>query len=247
MYYNVNEVNFRRFDYKKRILFFTLALTLVIGLALPCFADSGDKTELENGKIIVDGICYSSDMKTLISCTELFDDDTFTVPDGVREIRDMAFYASAVKSVTMADSVKTIGKNAFLRSSIESIRFNKNSQLESIKDGAFEDCSFLKVIFLPEHPINIAPDAFAGCESLNKGLISIWHEHEQDAGTIETGDVNGDYFITASDARIVLRMAAKIDSVSEYGILFGDINRDGEITAADARSVLRTAAKLEAL
>ena len=100
---------------------------------------------------------------------------------------------------------------------------------------------------MPEYTINIAPDAFAGCESLNKGLISIWHEHEQDAGTIETGDVNGDYFITASDARIVLRMAAKVESLSEYGILFGDINRDGEITAADARSVLRIAAKLEAL
>lgn len=232
---------------KKRIIIFTLVLTLAVGFILPCFADSGEKIELENGNVIVDGICYSPDMKTLISCTELFDDDTFTVPDGVTEIEDMAFYASSVKTIVMADSVKTIGKNAFLRSSIESIRFNKNSQIESIEDGAFENCWYLRVIFLPEHQINIAPDAFVGCESLNKGLINIWLEPLQDAGTIETGDVNGDYFTTASDARLVLRMAANIDSVTAFGTLFGDINRDGKITAADARSVLRISAKLETL
>ena len=67
------------------------------------------------------------------------------------------------------------------------------------------------------------------------------------------GDMNRDGKVTSSDARIVLRIAAKLDSVDNYvdadesagARLPGDMNRDGKVTSGDARIVLRVAAKLE--
>ena len=63
--------------------------------------------------------------------------------------------------------------------------------------------------------------------------------------TTKIGDVNGDSKITASDARIVLRVAAHLDAETENILLYGDINKDGNISASDARAILRVAANLE--
>lgn len=56
------------------------------------------------------------------------------------------------------------------------------------------------------------------------------------------GDVIADGRITASDARKVLRYAAKLESYSLNIEINGDINRDGKITSADARLILKIAA-----
>ena len=75
--------------------------------------------------------------------------------------------------------------------------------------------------------------------------ISISAFSETDIGMSGLGDVNNDGKITASDARILLRVAAKLDAETEDVITSGDIDFNGKITAADARTVLRVAAKLE--
>ena len=61
------------------------------------------------------------------------------------------------------------------------------------------------------------------------------------------GDVNGDGKITAADARIVLRISAKIVKAEDYNLPLEafDMNGDGNLTAADARLILRKSAKLE--
>lgn len=59
------------------------------------------------------------------------------------------------------------------------------------------------------------------------------------------GDVNGDGDITAQDARLALRFAAKLDAVSYVESKAADVNLDGNVTASDARKILRVAAKLE--
>lgn len=61
------------------------------------------------------------------------------------------------------------------------------------------------------------------------------------------GDMNGDGKILASDARIALRISAKLESPDEQQIISGDINNNGKIDAADARKILRAAASLETL
>ena len=59
------------------------------------------------------------------------------------------------------------------------------------------------------------------------------------------GDMNMDGKITAADARLALRIAARIDELTAYSLLVGDINQDGKLTAADARKILRISAKIE--
>lgn len=61
------------------------------------------------------------------------------------------------------------------------------------------------------------------------------------------GDVNGDKRISASDARLVLRYAAGLETLGNLGVVIEvlDYNLDGRVTAADARKVLRKAAGLE--
>lgn len=65
------------------------------------------------------------------------------------------------------------------------------------------------------------------------------------AETYIRGDFNMDGKVSASDARLILRVGASLDSATEQQKLISDMNDDGKITAADARTVLRISAKLE--
>ncbi len=58
-------------------------------------------------------------------------------------------------------------------------------------------------------------------------------------------DVNCDGKITAADARLTLRCAAKLENLQGVVKIAADMNLDNKITAADARLILRKAAGLE--
>lgn len=62
-----------------------------------------------------------------------------------------------------------------------------------------------------------------------------------------TGDLNGDGKILANDARLALRISAKLENATEQQTVSGDINKNGRIDASDARKILRAAASLEKL
>ncbi|MBR3868760.1 MAG: dockerin type I repeat-containing protein [Clostridia bacterium] len=62
---------------------------------------------------------------------------------------------------------------------------------------------------------------------------------------IMLGDVNKDGKITAADARLALRISAKLETPNEYQLVAADMTLDKKITAADARKILRKSAKLE--
>lgn len=61
------------------------------------------------------------------------------------------------------------------------------------------------------------------------------------------GDVDGDKKITAADARLALRIAAKLEKASAEQYKAADVNGDGIVTSADARKILRHSANLESL
>lgn len=86
-------------------------------------------------------------------------------------IGDKAFYKDRayqrVKSVVIPASVTTIGKDAFLFCRIlESVVFAENSQLISIGVFAFDQCSNLTSIDLPDGVQYIGDAAFRGCNLL---------------------------------------------------------------------------------
>ena len=59
------------------------------------------------------------------------------------------------------------------------------------------------------------------------------------------GDVDGNGTVNASDARLALRCAAGLESLSEKAKAAADMNGDGKVLAPDARTILRIASKLE--
>lgn len=62
------------------------------------------------------------------------------------------------------------------------------------------------------------------------------------------GDLNRDGIRTSADARLVLRIAAKIDPITDSKMfVLADVNFDGRITAYDARKILRIASKMETM
>ena len=59
------------------------------------------------------------------------------------------------------------------------------------------------------------------------------------------GDVNKDGAVNAKDARLALRAAAKVETLSELQAKLADVNEDSKVKAGDARTILRIAARLE--
>lgn len=74
--------------------------------------------------------------------------------------------------------------------------------------------------------------------------VTVFATDAKSAPFIKMGDVNGDGKVTATDARIALRMAANLDSKDNVDIMSVDATGDGKITASDARIILRNAAHI---
>lgn len=66
-------------------------------------------------------------------------------------------------------------------------------------------------------------------------------------GTRLMGDADNDGKVNSSDARLVLRMSAQLESCSEEDKPYCDVTIDGDVTAADAREILRASASLTIL
>lgn len=90
--------------------------------------------------------------------------------------------------------------------------------------------------------------AFADGESVGTGAVITLNDAEKTAFTfILVGDVDGSGKVDATDARLVLRAAAKLDTLDDVKSKAADVNGDGKIDATDARIVLRVSAKLETI
>jgi hypothetical protein len=77
--------------------------------------------------------------------------------------------------------------------------------------------------------------------SVDTGLFAII----QNAVFDKKGDVDGDGNVTAADARIALRAATKLESLSEEQLVVANVDGHAGVSAADARIILRVATKLE--
>ena len=122
----------------------------------------------------VDGIIYTSDMQSLVSCS--IDADDVTIPEGVTQIACHAFFKSHLKSVRLPDSLSDIQRGAFEDCKmLEKVDFGKG--LTDIGVDVFRGCKSLKSVVLPPQIKLIKQNAFmnSGLESivLNNGLESI--------------------------------------------------------------------------
>ena len=96
-------------------------------------------------------------------------EEVVTIPEGVKEISEMAFPWSSrefIKKVMIPEGVKKIKENAFNSAkNLEEVVFP--STLVSIGRSAFSNCRNLRKISLPNiETLEIGDDAFRECESL---------------------------------------------------------------------------------
>ena len=61
------------------------------------------------------------------------------------------------------------------------------------------------------------------------------------------GDVDGSGKVNASDARLILRASAQLETLDENQKKIADVNGDNKVNASDARTVLRMSAQIEEL
>ena len=67
------------------------------------------------------------------------------------------------------------------------------------------------------------------------------------AAALLSGDVDGSGRVNSSDARLVLRAAARMETLSAEQFAAADVDGSGKVNSADARRILRAAARIESL
>ncbi len=91
----------------------------------------------------IDGVLFEKQSKKLVWYPMSKNNDTYAVPNGIREIGDLAFSScSSLTSISLPDSVTSIG------------------------DEAFSGCFSLTSISLPDSLTSIGDDAFSNCPNL---------------------------------------------------------------------------------
>lgn len=113
----------------------------------------------------VDGIIYTSDMKTIIAST-MYQTDV-VIPEGVETIEAEAFAECLLTSIKLPDSLESIGREAFSRCrNLKSVAFGTG--VTEIPKYIFENCVNLENVILPPNLEKICDGAF-----MNTNLSSI--------------------------------------------------------------------------
>ncbi|MDR0920423.1 MAG: leucine-rich repeat protein, partial [Oscillospiraceae bacterium] len=105
------------------------------------------------------------DVTEILCYPEGKQDTEYIIPDGVNSIDDWAFDHSDLTSITIPESVTSIGDAAFQScENLTSISIPEG--VTSIGTAMFNNCSSLTSITIPESVTSIGEDAFYNCDSL---------------------------------------------------------------------------------
>ena len=117
------------------------------------------------------GVMYSRDGKKLLEASSSLRDKEYVVREGTEVICDEAFRrCKALQSVTIPNSVKSIGDKAFEQcKSLQSVTIPNS--VTSIGDGAFIGCESLQSVTIPNSVTKIGDGAFSLCRSLQSVTI----------------------------------------------------------------------------
>ena len=95
------------------------------------------------------------------------------LPSGLLNIEEACFMScKSLVSITIPANVTEIGRMAFFSCySLQSVTFSNNSSLQRIWDSAFENCSSLAEIEIPNSVVQIRWSAFRSCTNLSTVTI----------------------------------------------------------------------------
>ena len=95
------------------------------------------------------GAVFNKDKTILYFAPKIIDGYVYTVPDGVTEVYDRAFYKCTINEITFSSSVKSIGREAFYGSSVKRAVIPAET---SVKADAFNQCNNLTVYCYTDSP-----------------------------------------------------------------------------------------------
>lgn len=168
------------------------------------------------------GVLYNKDMTQIVACPTNLNQETFTIPDTVKEIPDHIFRANqTIKNIVMGDSVNTIGAYTFSDSNIEAVtmgngvkvlgecsfadaknlkkvRLSANSDFTTLDDNTFYRTKNLKEIELPENIRVLTRYVFAG-----SGIQSIDLSRIKKTGVGVLGGTDASNFVGCIDLNTV--------------------------------------------
>ena len=88
------------------------------------------------------------------------------LPEGLKAVGQYAFRGTQILSIAIPSTVTNIGNMAFANTRIREVTFSENSQLTTISNGAFYNCTSLGAIVMPNTVTSVGHAAFQGCSSL---------------------------------------------------------------------------------
>ncbi|MBQ6019985.1 MAG: leucine-rich repeat protein, partial [Clostridia bacterium] len=176
-----------------------------------------------------DGVLLTGDKLTLVVYPGGRADAAYALPANLQYIADGAF--SGVRNIaklTLPVSLVSIGEGSFWGASFDRAEYaGSRDAWENVEIGRRNEA-------LTENL------TFAVADEEPADLVPIHPEPEY-----LLGDVNGDGKVNSTDARLVLRVSAKLETLDETQQKAADVNADTRINSSDARLILRVAAKLQ--
>lgn len=225
---------------KKKILAVLLSIVMTVSFIVPTFAlDLGDLGGLIGGlggnsedssdssgtdiKSIINQIINNADVQDIIS--------SVTSSDGVADVTQIVIQLVASLN---KDTIKQMGIDQ-LKTTLQSLVNTIAGMIKQVADN-----KDLIVVYDPQAVINY----FFGTSFTTETTTEKDTTKDPNELTIGPGDVDTDGKITAADARLILRRAAKLVTFTPEQDKLADVDGDGRITSNDAREVLRVSANL---
>lgn len=171
-----------------------------------CMREYAEKIEVEFIALDRQDVVFSDDGKTLVSCPQLFAEESYTIPDTVTTIKEFAFKGNeGIKEIVIPDSVIEIGKGAFTEcAALETVSISNS--VTTLTDMLFADCGKLKNVTFPVSLITIGKKCFANTALENVALP-------------ETVEQIGDYaFATTGYGQNGIKAIELPKTVQEIGI-----------------------------
>ncbi|NLA76458.1 MAG: leucine-rich repeat protein [Clostridiales bacterium] len=193
-----------------------------------------------------------------------------TIGSGITEISAEDFiFCSNLREINISESNSALSsidgvvfskdkKSLILYPAGRSGKYTVPNGVETISAGAFTEVLNLTSVSIPDGVKQIESGAFFGCEQLSavnipNSVESIGMTVRLYSGGVLTdevtaivkGDLNGDGLIRATDARIALRAATGLESLTPEQNKAGALSGAQSPSASDARRILRAATGLE--